>query len=114
MDPYNSPGVTNNYFNIYKSVTGIVGSGVTPNDVAGGLTVYASTSDQINSSYNTIIIRGLFDYTAGRMAITSMNAPAGRTLPKNTIKFILGGFVKPTKEACEDFIFNTYTQVGPV
>ena len=34
------------------------------------------------------------------------------TKPQSTIRFILGGFTKPTKEACEDFDFTTWTQVG--
>ena len=30
----------------------------------------------------------------------------------NKIRFTLGGFKKPEKEACEDFAFTTYAEVG--
>ena len=92
---------------IFQGTVGLVGPN-SVNDVQS-LTIYGLTTEIANDGYNNILIKGLFDNSYGAMATAQMTRP---TLPGSTVRFTMGNFVKPEIEACEDFVFTSWVNVG--
>ena len=68
------------------------------------LEIYKLYSDatSANTSWNEILIVGLFESNLGELFLADM--PSSRTdRPVSRVVFKMFGFVTPTLEACEDF-----------
>ena len=78
----------------------------TPDATGQKLQVWREFSPAVTKKYQTLVIRGLFNYAPGSNFLQDMTR-ATEDQPGNKIEISIDGFTRPTQEACEDFYIHT-------